>query len=66
MPKFKPILARSAACAPQVSHTLITAGGFTKDTAEAIIEAGVVDLVAFARHFVFNPDLPERSVPLSS
>jgi N-ethylmaleimide reductase len=45
---------------PKFSHTLITAGGFTRDSAEAILTAGHADLVAFGRHFISNPDLPER------
>jgi N-ethylmaleimide reductase len=40
--------------------TIIAAGGFTAQSAEAILEAGDADLVAFGRHFVSNPDLPER------
>ncbi|MFZ6647247.1 alkene reductase [Undibacterium sp. TJN25] len=40
--------------------TIIAAGGFTGDSAEAIINAGDADLVAFGRHFIANPDLPER------
>ncbi|HEY1152093.1 MAG TPA: alkene reductase, partial [Pseudoduganella sp.] len=36
------------------------AGGFTGDSAEAILEAGDADLVAFGRHFSSNPDLPYR------
>jgi N-ethylmaleimide reductase len=39
---------------------LIAAGGFTKESAEAILAAGDADLVAFGRHFISNPDLPER------
>jgi len=39
---------------------IIAAGGFEPDTAEAIVEKGDADLVAFGRHFVANPDLPER------
>lgn len=39
---------------------LMAAGGFTKDSADAILEAGHADLVAFGRHFISNPDLPER------
>jgi N-ethylmaleimide reductase len=53
---------------PKFSRTLIAAGGFTKETAETIIAAGNADLVAFGRHFIANPDLPERlrrGVPLS-
>jgi N-ethylmaleimide reductase len=40
--------------------TIIAAGGFAADSAEAIIAAGDADLVAFGRHFIANPDLPER------
>ena len=39
---------------------LIAAGGFEPDTHEAIIAHGNADLVAFGRHFIANPDLPER------
>jgi N-ethylmaleimide reductase len=42
------------------SRALIAAGGFTPDSAEAIVAAGDADLVAFGRHFISNPDLPER------
>ena len=49
--------------------TMIAAGGFEPDTAQAAISAGDgADLIAFARHFVSNPDLPERiarELPLS-
>lgn len=40
--------------------TIIAAGGFDGASAEAIIQAGDADLVAFGRHFIANPDLPER------
>jgi N-ethylmaleimide reductase len=40
--------------------TIIAAGGFTGASANDIIEAGDADLVAFGRHFIANPDLPER------
>jgi len=40
--------------------TLIAAGGFKGHTAEAIVQAGDADLVAFGRDFIANPDLPER------
>lgn len=33
---------------------------FTKETAEAAIEAGVADAVAFGQLFIANPDLPAR------
>ena len=40
--------------------TIIAAGGFTRQSAEAILEAGDADLVAFGRFFISNPDLPNR------
>jgi N-ethylmaleimide reductase len=40
--------------------TIIAAGGFTGETAEAILQRGDADLVAFGRFFTSNPDLPER------
>ncbi|HEY4263476.1 MAG TPA: alkene reductase [Schlesneria sp.] len=40
--------------------TIIAAGGFEPDEAEAIVERGDADLVAFGRHFIANPDLPKR------
>jgi N-ethylmaleimide reductase len=39
---------------------LIGAGGFEPDTAAAVVAAGTLDAVAFGRHFISNPDLPER------
>lgn len=33
---------------------------FTKETAEAAINAGTVDAVAFGKTFIANPDLPKR------
>jgi N-ethylmaleimide reductase len=45
---------------PKFSRTLIAAGGFTPASAEAIVSLGDADLVAFGRHFISNPDLPER------
>jgi N-ethylmaleimide reductase len=40
--------------------TLIVAGGFDQNTAEAWLEQGKADLIAFGRKFIANPDLPER------
>ncbi|MDB5429269.1 MAG: NADH:flavin oxidoreductase/NADH oxidase [Caulobacter sp.] len=34
--------------------------GFTGDSAQAALEAGVADAVAFGKAFISNPDLPER------
>jgi N-ethylmaleimide reductase len=48
--------------------TLITAGGYTPDTAERALEQRNADLVAFGRLFIANPDLVERvrlSAPLN-
>lgn len=40
--------------------TLIAAGGFTKDSALNAINNNEVNLVAFGRPFISNPDLVER------
>jgi N-ethylmaleimide reductase len=48
--------------------TLVLAGDYDGDKAAAAIAEGRADLVAFARHFIGNPDLPERllkSLPLA-
>jgi N-ethylmaleimide reductase len=45
---------------PHFSGPLIAAGGFDRESALAIVEAGQADLVAFGRHFSSNPDLPYR------
>ena len=39
---------------------IISAGGFHTQSAETILQKGHADLVAFGRHFIANPDLPER------
>ena len=39
---------------------LISAGGFTGETAEAAIAQGHADAIAFGRVFISNPDLPRR------
>jgi N-ethylmaleimide reductase len=36
--------------------TLVFAGGFDQDTAEAWIDRGRADLIAFGRKFIANPD----------
>lgn len=41
-------------------NTIITCGGFAKDTAEAAIESGLTNAAAFGRPFINNPDLVER------
>ncbi|MCE9605659.1 MAG: alkene reductase [Planctomycetia bacterium] len=40
--------------------TILAAGGFEPEGAEAIVEQGDADLVVFGRHFIANPDLPKR------
>jgi N-ethylmaleimide reductase len=39
---------------------LIVAGGYKPLEAEAVLETGVADAVAFGRLFIANPDLPRR------
>jgi N-ethylmaleimide reductase len=39
---------------------LISAGGFTGETAEAAIAQAHADAIAFGRIFISNPDLPRR------
>ena len=41
-------------------NTIILSGGYDKERAEADIENGLGDLVAFGRPFINNPDLVER------
>ena len=53
---------------PLFGGPVIAAGGFDAAGAEAILAKGEADLVAFGRHFLANPDLPERlrrSLPLN-
>ncbi|MBN3786413.1 alkene reductase [Burkholderia sp. Ac-20353] len=45
---------------PAYSGSLIVNGGIGVDTAKALVEDGVTDLVAFGRAFIANPDLVER------
>jgi N-ethylmaleimide reductase len=40
--------------------TLIWCGGFTRSTAQAALDTGLTDLIAFGRPFVANPDLVAR------
>jgi N-ethylmaleimide reductase len=41
-------------------NTVIVAGRYTPERGEAILAAGLADLVAFGRPFLANPDLPRR------
>ncbi|MGP4694123.1 alkene reductase [Agrobacterium cavarae] len=40
--------------------SIISSGGFTRDSAEAVVREGLVDAIAFGREFIANPDLPHR------
>lgn len=41
-------------------NTIVLSGGYDKERAEADIESGLGDIVAFGRPFINNPDLVER------
>ena len=41
-------------------NTIILSGGYEKERAEADIQSGIANLVAFGRPFINNPDLVER------
>src|SRR6201996_4103703 len=45
---------------PHFSGPIIAAGGFDREGAQAIVESGAADLVAFGRYFSSTPDLPYR------
>lgn len=42
------------------SGSIIVAGNYTGEKADKLLSAGVVDLVAFGRPFIANPDFPYR------
>jgi 2,4-dienoyl-CoA reductase-like NADH-dependent reductase (Old Yellow Enzyme family) len=47
---------------------ILAAGGVEQESAEAIVACGDADMVEVGRHFIANPDLPERirhSLPLN-
>lgn len=52
-----PLLSHLRASFPQ---TLILCGGFTAEGAEAALQAGTGDLIAFGKPYISNPDLVER------
>lgn len=45
---------------PLYPGTLIVAGGYTLERANAVLKEGLADLVAFGQLFLANPDLVER------
>lgn len=40
--------------------SIITAGGYTRETGEAVLQDNHADFVAYGRLFLANPDLPKR------
>lgn len=40
--------------------SIVTAGGYTRETGEAILQEDSADFVAYGRLFLANPDLPKR------
>ena len=49
-------------------RAVILSGGYDRDRAEADLESGAADLIAFGRPFISNPDLTDRlksNVPLN-
>ena len=48
---------------------IILAGGYTAETGEAALQAGLADLIAFGKPYIANPDLTERfrlGIPLAA
>lgn len=48
---------------------VVLAGGYTAETAEAALQAGLADLIAFGKPYIANPDLTERfrlGIPLTA
>ena len=45
---------------PHYDGTLIVAGGYDRERGEQTLQDGHADLIAFARRFLANPDLPRR------
>jgi N-ethylmaleimide reductase len=45
---------------PLYPGTLIVASGYTRERADAVLQAGLADLVAFGQLFLANPDLVDR------
>lgn len=45
---------------PHYPGVIISAGGYTRETAMEVVREGLADAVAFGRLFIANPDLPRR------
>ncbi|NDD66391.1 alkene reductase [bacterium] len=50
----------SALFRPHLTIPLVSAGGYTPDTAITTVASGGADAIAFGRLFIANPDLPAR------
>lgn len=44
------------------SGVIVSAGGYTRQTAIQAVESGLADAIAFGRLFISNPDLPKRFI----
>ncbi|WP_410726998.1 oxidoreductase [Citrobacter portucalensis] len=47
-------------CGRPSAALIIVAGNYTREKAEKLLASGIVDLVAFGRPFIANPDFPRR------
>jgi NADPH2 dehydrogenase/N-ethylmaleimide reductase len=45
---------------PYFTGCLIGNGGISPDQAKQLVDSGDLDMVAFGRQFISNPDLPAR------
>ena len=45
---------------PLFHGTVISNGGYEKETGEALLQAGNADLISYGTKFIANPDLPRR------
>jgi N-ethylmaleimide reductase len=59
-PANTPFLSNTSRFRRIIKLPLIIAVGYTKESAEYVIENDLADLVAFGRDFISNPDLPYR------
>ncbi len=61
-PKPEPatVMAMSLGFRASGGRAIILSGGYDRDRAEADLQGGAADLVAFGRPFIANPDLVER------
>ncbi len=45
---------------PKIKTNLITSAGYDRESGNSELQKGIADLVAYARSFLANPDLPKR------